>query len=185
MPTEKSSNRTLWMFRGLFALVAVALLALVLHSGSSRTADADWLKLTEGRGRTAQGASIAMRFDRPGHPLALATYVRAPCANGSSWRTSWSPFDGPAVTFRRERRGVRVVETSARTHADGTFGQTVLSMHATLGPGATQVRGWVRMTVAFSRANGWSTPCDSGRVPFTIDAPRAPTRVAQAPRPIL
>jgi hypothetical protein len=74
MPTGKSSNRTLWMLRGLFALVAVSLLALILlHSSSSPTADAGWLKLTEGRGRTARGASIAMRFDRPGHPLALAT----------------------------------------------------------------------------------------------------------------
>jgi hypothetical protein len=181
MPTGKSSNRTLWMFRGLFALVAVLLLALILlHSSPGPTADADWLKLTEGRGRTAQGASIAMRFDRPAHPLALETSLRARCANGSSWGLRWSPFDGTAARFRRERRGLRVVEISARTYGDGTFGQNVLSMRATLGPGARQVRGWVRLTVAFSRANGWSTTCDSGRVPFAIDAPLAPARATSA-----
>jgi hypothetical protein len=181
MPTPKSSDRRLWMFRGLFALLAVSLLALILlHSSSSPTADADWLKLTEGRGRTAQGASIRMGFDRPAHPLSLETSLRARCANGSSWGLRWSPFDGTAARFRREGRGLRVVEISARTYADGTFGQNVLSMRATFGPGARQVRGWVRLTVAFSRANGWSTTCDSGRVPFAIGAPLAPARVARA-----
>jgi hypothetical protein len=179
MPTGKRSNRMLWIFRGVFALVAASLLALVLHSGSSHTTDAHWLDLTEGRGRTAQGRVIAVRFDRPGHPVGLETYLRVRCANGSHWGARWSPFDGTAVRFRRERRGLRVVEISDHTHPDGTFAQSVWSMGATLGPGARQVRGWVRMTVAFSRANGWSTPCDSGRVPFAIDAPRAPTRVAR------
>jgi hypothetical protein len=170
----------LWMFRGLFALIAVALLALVLHSSSSHTVDADWLELTEARGRTAQGEVIDMRFDRPGHPVGLETYVRVRCAQGSHWGARWSPFDGTAVPFRREGRGLRIVEISDRTFPDGTFGQSVLSMHAMLGPGAGQVRGWVRMTVAFSRANGWSTPCDSGRVPFAIHAPSAPALATSA-----
>jgi hypothetical protein len=179
MPTGKRSNRMLWIFRGVIALVAASLLALVLHSASSHTTDAHWLDLTEGRGRTAQGRVIAVSFDRPGHPVGLETYLRVRCANGSHWGARWSPFDGTAVRFRREHRGLRVVEISDHTHPDGTFGQSVWSMRATLGPGARQVRGWVRMTVAFSRADGWSTPCDTGRVPFAIDAARAPTRSAR------
>ena len=53
-------------------------------------------------------------------------------------------------------------------------------MRATLGPGAKQVRGWVRMTADFSHADGAGTACDSGRVPFAIDAPLAPTRATSA-----
>jgi hypothetical protein len=179
MGNERSS-RGLWMFRGLLGLFAVALVVLVVQRSATPHADADWLKLTAGHGRTAQGAAIEMRFDRPAHPLALKTSLRAPCANGSHWTGRWSAFDGRATVFRRDRGGLRVVKISDHTFRDSTFGQIVFSMRATLGPGARQARGWVRLTVAFSRANGWSTACDSGRVPFAIDAPLAPTPATSA-----
>jgi hypothetical protein len=179
MGSERSS-RGLWIVRCLIVLFAVGLLALVIQRSSSHPANADWLNLTTGRGRTAQGLAVQMRFDRPAHPVALTTRVRARCANGSSWTTGWSAFDGTAAVFRRHGRGLRLIRISDHTFGDGTFGQVVLSMRATLGPGARQVRGWVRMSVAFSRANGWSTPCDSGRVPFAIDAPLASTRATSA-----
>jgi hypothetical protein len=174
------SSRGLRIFRCLIVLFAVGLLALVVQRSSSHPAKADWLNLTSGHGRTAQGLAIQMRFDRPAHPVALTTRVRARCANGSSWAVGWSAFDGTAAVFRRDARGLRLIRISDHTFSDGTFGQVVLSMHATLGPGARQVRGWVRLSVAFSRANGWSTPCDSGRVPFAIDAPLASTRATSA-----
>ena len=66
-----------------------------------------------------------------------------------------------------------MVEISDRRYDDGAFGQVVFSMRATLGPGASQVRGWVRMTAGFSYDDGARTACDSGRVPFAIDAPLA------------
>ncbi len=179
MGNERSS-RGLWIFRGLLGLFAVGLLALVVHRSASDPANADWLKLTAGHGRTSQGAAVQMRFDRSGHPLAFKTHIRALCANGSHWTAAWSAFDGTAGAFHRDRRGLRLVKISDRTFDDGTFGQIVFSMRATLGPGARQARGWVRLTVAFSRANGWSTPCDSGRVPFAIDAPLASTRATSA-----
>ena len=106
--------------------------------------------------------------------------MRARCATGSSWTVGWSAFDGTAAVFHRDGRGLRLIRVSDHTFGDGTFGQVVLSMHATLGPGARQARGWVRMSATFSRANGSSTPCDSGRVPFAIDAPLAPTRATSA-----
>jgi hypothetical protein len=168
------------MFRGVIGIVAVGLLVLVHQRSASPHADADWLKLTAGHGRTAQGAAIEMRFDRPAHPLALRTHIRARCANGSHWTGGWSAFDDTATVFRRDRGGLRVVKISDHTFRDGTFGQIVFSMRATLGPGARQARGWVQLTVAFSRADGWSTPCDSGRVPFAIGAPLAPTRATSA-----
>ena len=168
------------MLRVLLGLLAVGLLALVVQRAASHPADADWLKLTEGRGRTAQGAAIEARFDRSAHPLAFDTRVRARCDNGSSWAARWSPFDGTAVSFHRSRRGLRVVEISDKSHDDGVFGQIVFSMRATLGPGATQVRGWVRLTAAFSHDDGASTACDSGRVPFAIDAPLASTPATSA-----
>ena len=180
MATGEGFNRVLWIFRGSVALIAIGLLVLLVHRGSGHHTDSDWLELTAGNGRTAQGADIAMRFDRPAHPLALATQVRAPCANGTSWTARWSPFDGAAVPFRRDRRGLRVVEISDRTQQDGTFAQSVFSMRATLGPGARQVRGLVRLTAAFSGVDGWDTQCDSGRVPFAIEAPLAPTRATSA-----
>jgi hypothetical protein len=173
MPTGESSNRVLWTIRALLALIAVVLLALVVHQATGRTTSSDWLKLTAGNGRTAQGTQIAMRFDRPAHPLAFATQVHARCGDGSSRAAHWAPFDGTAVPFRRQGRGLRVVEISDRTHDDGAFGQIVFSMAATVGPGARQVRGWVRMTAAFSRADGTGTRCDSGRVPFAVGATSA------------
>jgi hypothetical protein len=180
MGNERSS-RGLWIFRGLLGLFAVGLMVLVVvQRSASPNADADWLKLTERRGSTAQGNVIAVRSDRLGHPVGLDTYVRARCANGTAWAARWSSFDGTAVPFRRDRRGLRVVQISDRTYDNGTFGQNVFSMRATLGPGAGQARGWVRLTVAFSRANGWSTACDSGRVPFAIGAPLAPTPATSA-----
>jgi hypothetical protein len=139
------------MFRGLLGLVAVGLLVLVVQrAATSHSADADWLKLTEGHGRTAQGAAVEMRFD------------------------------GTAIRFHRSGRGLRVVEISDKRYDDGTFGQIVFSMRATLGPGAKQVRGWVRLTAGFSHDDGASTACDSGRVAFAIDAPLASTRATSA-----
>jgi hypothetical protein len=168
------------MFRGLIGILVVGVSVLLVQRSASPHAEADWLKLTSGHGRTAQGAGIELRFDRPAHPLALRTHIRTRCANGAHWTASWSAFDGGATVFHRDRRGLRVVKISDRTFVDGTFGQIVFSMRATLGPGARQARGWVRLTVAFSRANGWSTACDSGRVPFAIDAPLAPTPATSA-----
>jgi hypothetical protein len=143
MPTGEGFNRALWVFRGLIALIAIALVALIVHRAAGHPTDSDWLDLTAGNGRTAQGDTIAMRF-------------------------------------HRDRRGLRVVEVSDRSNADGTFGQSVFSMRATLGPGARQVRGWVRLTATFSGADGWGTRCDSGRVRFAIDAPLAPTPATSA-----
>lgn len=173
-------SRGLWMFRGLLGLLAAGLLVLVVQRATSHPANADWLKLTEGHGRTAQGAAIEGRFDRAAHPLAFDMGVHARCSDGSSWAARWSPFDGTAVPFHRSRRALRVVEISGKSHGDGAFRQLVFSMRATLGPGATQVRGWVRLTASVSRDAGASTACDSGRVPFAIDAPLAPTRATSA-----
>ena len=167
-------SRGLWMFRGLLGIVAVGLLVLVVQrAATSHSADADWLKLTAERGRTAQGAAIQMRFDRSEHPLAFDVRVHARCAGGSAWDARWSAFDGTAVRFHRSGRGLRVVEISDRRYDDGAFGQIVFSMRATLGPGARQARGWVRMTAGFSYDAGTDTACDSGRVPFAIGAPLA------------
>jgi hypothetical protein len=170
---SERATRGVWIVRGLIAILAVGLLALVVHRSTSYPANADWLKLTAGHGRTAQGAAMEMRFDRPGHPLAFKTHIRTRCANGSHWSAAWSAFDGTAGAFHRDGRGLQLVKISDRTFRDGTFGQIVFSMRATLGPGGRQARGWVRLTVAFSRAHGWTMPCDSGRVPFAIDAPLA------------
>jgi hypothetical protein len=181
MGPERSS-RGLRIFRRLIVLFAVGLLALVVQRSSSHPANADWLKLTTGHGRTAQGLAIQMRFDRPAHPLALTTRVRARCANGASWTVGWSAFDGTAAAFRRDGRdgrGLRLIKISDHTLRDGTFAQAVLSMGATLGPGARQARGWVRLSGTFTRG-AWSTTCDSGRVPFAIDAPLASTRATSA-----
>ena len=167
MPT---GNRVLWRMRALLALIAVGLLALVVHQTTGHATNADWLKLTAGNGRTAQGAAIAMRFDRPAHPLAFDTQVRTRCDDGSVRAANWAPFDGTAVPFRREGRGLRVVEISDRTYDDGAFGQIVFSMHATLGPGAREARGWVQVTAVFSRDGAAGARCDSGRVAFAIDA---------------
>ena len=153
---------------------------LVVQRAASHPADADWLKLTEAHGRTAQGAPIEGRFDRSAHPLAFDMRVQARCSGGSSWAARWSPFDGTAVPFHRSRRGLRVVEISGKRYDDGAFRQLVFSMRATLGPGATQVRGWVRLTASISHDGGAGTACDSGRVPFAIDAPLAPTRATSA-----
>lgn len=179
MGSERSS-RGLRIIRCLIVLFAVGLLALVVQRSSSHPAKADWLNLTTGHGRTAQGLAIQMRFDRPAHPVALTTRVSAPCANGGSWTVGWSAFDGTAAVFRRDGHGLRLIRISDRTFTDGTFAQVVLSMRATLGPGAKQVRGWVRMTADISQPDGGSTACDSGRVPFAIDAPLAPTRATSA-----
>ena len=179
MGSERSS-RGVWIFRCLIVLFAVGLVAVVVQRSSSHPAKADWLNLTTGHGRTAQGLAIQMRFDRPTHPLTLTTRVRARCANGSSWTVGWSAFDGTAAVFRRDGRALRLIRISDHTYGDGTFGQVVLSMRATLGPGARQVRGWVRMTAGFSRDGSASTACDSGRVPFAIDAPLASTRATSA-----
>ena len=116
---------------------------------------------------------MLMRFDRPGHPVAFQTQVHAPCANGSRWTARWSAFDGTAAAFRRAGRGLRVVKISDNTYRDGTFGQIVLSMHATLGPTAKQASGWIRVTADFSRQDGAGTHCDSGRVPFAVGATSA------------
>ncbi len=173
-PLEMATgNRVLWRMRALLALIAVVLLALVVHQATGHATSSDWLKLSTGNGRTAQGSAIAMRFDRPAHPVAFETQVRARCANGSTWTARWSAFDGTAAAFRRERRGLRVVKVSDRTYRDGTFGQVVLSMHTTLGPGPGQASGWVRATAAFSRQAGAGTRCDSGRVPFAVGATSA------------
>ncbi|HEX6696348.1 MAG TPA: hypothetical protein VF080_06115 [Solirubrobacteraceae bacterium] len=166
-------RRGLWMFRALLGLLAVGLLAVVVQRAAGHSADADWLRLTAEQGQTAQGAVIEMRFDGEEHPLAFGVRVHARCTGGSSWNARWSPFDGSAVTFRRDGRGLRVVEISDRRYDDGSFGQVVFSMRATLGPGARQARGWVRMTAVLSHAGGAGTACDSGRVPFAIDAPLA------------
>src|SRR5205823_4220869 len=128
----------------------------------------------------AQGAAIEMRFDRSAHPLAFDMRVRARCGSGSTWTARWSPFDGTAVPFHRSRRGLRVVEISDHSYDDGAFGQILFTMRATLGPGAKQVRGWVRLTAGFSYDDGAGTACDSGRVPFAIDAPLASTRATSA-----
>jgi hypothetical protein len=174
-------SRGLWMFRGLLGVLAVGLLVLVVQrAATSHSADADWLKLTEGHGRTAQGAAVEMRFDRPAHPLAFRMQVRTRCSSGSSWDARWSAFDGTAIRFQRNGRGLRVVEISDKRYDDGAFGQIVFSMRATLGPGARQARGWVRLTAGFSHDDGASTACDSGRVPFAIDAPLASTRATSA-----
>jgi hypothetical protein len=168
------------MFRVLLGLLAVGLLVLIVQRTATHPADADWLRLTAGHGRTAQGADIEMRFDRSAHPLAFDIPIRARCASGSSWAARWSAFDGTAVPFHRSGRGLRVVEISDKRYDNGAFGQMVFSMRATLGPGAQQVRGWVRLTAGFSRDDGASAACDSGRVPFAIDAPLASTRATSA-----
>jgi hypothetical protein len=164
-------RRGLWTFRALLGLLAIALLVVVVQRAGGHSADADWLRLTAEQGRTAQGAGMQMRFDRSEHPLAFDVRLHARCAGGSSWNARWSPFDGTAVRFHRDGRGLRVVEISDRRYDDGSFGQVVFSMRATLGPGARQARGWVRMTAALSHEGVAGTTCDSGRVPFAIDAP--------------
>jgi hypothetical protein len=179
MGSERSS-RGLWIVRCLIVLFAVGLLALVVQRSSSHPAKADWLNLTTGHGRTAQGLAIQMRFDRPAHPVALTTRVLARCANGSSWAVGWSAFDGTAAVFRRDGHALRLIRISDRTLGDGSFAQVVLSMRARLGPGARQVRGWVRMTANIAHAHGARTACDSGRVAFAIDAPLASTRATSA-----
>ena len=84
----------------LLALIAVGLLVLVVQRAASHPADADWLKLTTGDGRTAQGAAIEMRFDRPAHPVAFDDAAcSARCANGSSWTAR-------LVGLRRHRRSL-------------------------------------------------------------------------------
>lgn|SRR6478672_3523538 len=167
MPT---GNRVLWRMRALLALVAVVLLALVVHQATGHAKSDDWLKLSAGNGRTSQGAGMVMRFDRPAHPVAFETQVHAPCATGARWTARWSAFDGIAAAFRRDGRALRVVKVSDNTYRDGTFGQIVLSMRATVGPGAKQASGWIRVTADFSRQGSPATRCDSGRVPFAVGA---------------
>ena len=168
-----TGNRVLWRMRALLGLIAVVLLAVVVHQATGHARSDDWLKLSAGNGRTSQGVAMIMRFDRPAHPVAFETHVRAPCANGSRWTARWSAFDGSAAAFRRDPGALRVVRISDNTYRDGTFGQIVLSMHATLGPAPRQASGWIRVTAAFSRHDGAGTRCDSGRVPFAVGATSA------------
>jgi hypothetical protein len=67
---------------------------------------------------------------------------------------------------------VHVIWVDDRTFDDGVFGQVVFSMHATVAPGRTVARGWVRMVATFYYAIG-PTTCDSGRVPFAVGATSA------------
>ena len=69
---------------------------------------------TAGNGRTAQGAAIGMRFDRPGHPVAFDTRMSAHrCAGGASWTAAAGrPSTAAPVPSAAIGRGLRVVKIS-------------------------------------------------------------------------
>lgn len=174
MPAGARINRALWAFRAIVALVALLLLAMILHPEAFQAKEPAAPQLATARGRTAQGVAMTMRFDRPGHPVSFATRVHPRCSNPSrpgqwTWDWGWWTTDGPATPFRRDGRMLGVTFVDDRAFDDGVFGQLVLSMRGRVGPGRGEVRGWVRLTALFFYANG-TTTCDSGRVPFAVGA---------------
>jgi hypothetical protein len=150
MPAGVRVNRALWTFRAIFALIALGLLAMILHPQAFQAQPSSPPVATVVRGHTAQGSRIAMSFDRPGHPIAFDTRMSARCFNpgrpGRSWGWGWGwrHVDGGQRSFRRAGSTLR----------------------------AKQARGWVRMVATFYYAIG-PTTCDSGRVPFAVGATSA------------
>ena len=117
------SSRGLWMFRVPVALLAVGLLALVVQRSSSHPASADWPNPTVGHGRTAQGAAIQMRFDRPAHPLAFDDRVHARCSDGGAGPLGWSAFDG-TPSFRRVAARCGSSDLRYARYGDGASGRS-------------------------------------------------------------
>ena len=93
-----------------------------------------------------------MRFDRPAHPVAFDDAGARRCANGSSWtaRLVGLRRRRPPALPPRPAAALRVVQVSDRTFATATFGQVVLSMHATLGPAPGRCAAGCALTAAFS-----------------------------------
>jgi len=107
VPAGTRINRALWTFRAIIALVALVLLAMILHPEAFRAQEPSAPQLATARGHTAQGVAMTMRFDRPGHPIAFSTRLRARCTNPSragsrDWSWGGWPADGwlrMAATF--------------------------------------------------------------------------------------
>jgi hypothetical protein len=172
VPAGTRINRALWAFRATFALIALALLAVIVRPQAFQGKEPPTPALASARGRTAQGVAMSMRFDRPGHPVYFETRVHPRCSNPSrrdrwEWDWGWWPTDGISKPFQRDGRTFRVTQVEDRVFDGGVFGQLVLSMRATVGPGAHEVRGWVRLSATFFYRVG-TTTCDSGRVPFAV-----------------
>jgi hypothetical protein len=176
MPAGERINRALWTFRAIVALIALGLLAMILHPQTFRAEPSRPPILTTARGFTAQRVPIAMRFDRPGHPVAFSTRIHGRCSHAGlrdwDWDWGWWPVDSDLVRFHRNGDALRVVQIDDRTFEDGSFGQVVLSMRASAAPGRTDVRGWVRVFATFYYPDGPMT-CRSQRVPFAVPARRA------------
>jgi hypothetical protein len=175
MPAGVRINRALWTFRAIVALIALGLLAMILHPQAFRAEPSQPPILTTVRGITAQRGPIAMRFDRPGHPVAFSTRLHGRCSHAGlrdwDWDWGWSAVDGGLVRFHRDGNELRVVQIDDRTFEDGSFGQLVLSMRATAA-GRRDVRGWVRIFATFYYPDGPMT-CQSQRVPFAVPSRRA------------
>jgi hypothetical protein len=175
MPAGVRFNRALWAFRATFALIALGLLAMIVRQQAFQT-DPGSSRLQTARGVTAQRVPIGVRFDRPGHPVAFDTRIHGRCSHAglSDWDWGWWPVESDLVRFHRNGNALHVVQIDDRTFEDGSFGQVVLSMRATVAPGRTDVRGWVRMFATFYYPDG-PTTCQSQRVPFAVPSGRAPT----------
>jgi hypothetical protein len=177
VPAGTRINRALWTFRAIIALVALFLLAMILRPEAFQAQEPSAPQLTTARGPTAQGVALTMRFDRPGHPIAFSTRLRARCTNPSrtgswDWSWGWWPADGTPAPFHRDGRALRVTQVADRWFDDGVFGQIVFTMNARAAPGVSAAGGWLRMSATFFYPVG-TTTCDSGRVPFAVGATSA------------
>jgi hypothetical protein len=173
VPAGTRINRALWTFRAIIALVALVLLAMILHPEAFQAREPSAPALVTARGHTAQGVAMTMRFDRPGHPIGFSTRLRARCTNPSrtgswDWSWGWWPADGNPAPFHRDGRALRVTQVVDRWFDDGVFGQIVFTMSAAASPHSAAA-GWLRMSASFFYPVG-TTTCDSGRVPFSVGA---------------
>jgi hypothetical protein len=176
VPAGTRINRALWTFRAIIALVALVLLAMILYPEAFQAQEVSAPQLATARGHTAQGVAMTMRLDRPGHPVAFSTRLRARCTNpsrtgGWDWNWGWWPADGNPAPFHRDGRSLRVTQVVDHWFDDGVFGQIVFTMSAGAAPG-DRAAGWLRMSATFFYPVG-TTTCDSGRVPFAVGATSA------------
>ncbi len=158
----------------LVALVLALAGLAIRYAPSGRAAPASRLQVLDGV--TDRSTSIELVLDR-GRVLRLATSLAARCADGSSWKETWTPTNGVQVHVLTAGRSFWTLERAAPSYPGGIVGRLGFAIRGVM-TGPKSAQGTIRLVARFYRGEREWNACDSLDVRWAV-GPRASARVRE------